>query len=159
VADFTSTNVPESAAKAGSTARYRYRNAARIPHKADRVFSASGRGVGGSIIEWRWGFEARIGLDIDTEELIRRSWAFMVKQRLNVLVSLPHSSMMLELSEDMEQVDAVSQEDTCFDLTSRTLTAAQLMEDGVLQITESSITVLTPDERYARINWSCFLEN
>ncbi|EHK20253.1 uncharacterized protein TRIVIDRAFT_58763 [Trichoderma virens Gv29-8] len=115
--------------------------------KQDSIFSASGRGLEGSVVQWRWGIEARIGLDIETGEPIRQAWTFTAHRNndreLYGLLALPHSSVVLRLSESLDQVDAIPPEDTPFDLASRTLHTVQVSET-IVQITEMSINVATP---------------
>ncbi|KAL7933812.1 mono-functional DNA-alkylating methyl methanesulfonate N-term domain-containing protein [Trichoderma chlorosporum] len=115
--------------------------------KQDSVFSASGRGLKGSVVQWRWGIQARIGLDIETGEPIRQAWTFTQRQNNQValfgLLALPHSSLVLRFSESLDQVDAVPADDTPFDLASRTLHTIQVSET-VVQVTETSINVVTP---------------
>lgn len=115
--------------------------------KQDSIFSASCRGLKGSVVQWRWGIQARIGLDIETGEPIRQAWTFTTHHGnvtvLYGLLALPHSSIVLRFSENLDQVDAVPTEDTPFDLTSRTLHAVQV-SDTIVQVTEISINVATP---------------
>lgn len=115
--------------------------------KQDGIFSASGRGQKGSVVQWRWGIQARIGLDIETGEPIRQAWTFTTHHHneggLYGLLALPHSSVVLRFSESLDQVDAVPAEDTPFDLASRTLHAVQVSET-IVQVTETSINVATP---------------
>ncbi|KAL7785971.1 mono-functional DNA-alkylating methyl methanesulfonate N-term domain-containing protein [Trichoderma ceciliae] len=115
--------------------------------KQDSIFSASGRGLKGSVVQWRWGIQARIGLDIETGEPIRQAWTFTTNHHnervLYGLLALPHSSVVLRFSESLDQVDTVPTEDTPFDLTSRTLHAIQVSET-IVQVTETSINVATP---------------
>lgn len=118
--------------------------------KQDSIFSASGRGLKGSVVQWRWGIQARIGLDIETGEPIRQAWTFTTRHGIETvlygLLALPHSSIVLRFSESLDQVDMVPAEDTPFDLTSRTLHAVQV-SDTIIQISETSINVATPGER------------
>ncbi|KAL6814223.1 mono-functional DNA-alkylating methyl methanesulfonate N-term domain-containing protein [Trichoderma camerunense] len=115
--------------------------------KQDSIFTASGRGLRGSVVQWRWGIQARIGLDIETGEPIRQAWTFTAQRNnereLYGLLALPHSSVVLRFSESLDQVDAVPAEDTPFDLASRTLHTIQVSET-IVQITEVSINVATP---------------
>jgi hypothetical protein len=119
--------------------------------KQDSIFSASCRGLKGSVVQWRWGIQARIGLDIETGEPMRQAWTFTThhgsERVLYGLLALPHSSVVLRFSESLDQVDAVPTEDTPFDLTSRTLHAVQVSET-IVQVTETSINVATPTGRY-----------
>lgn len=118
--------------------------------KQDSIFSASGRGLRGSVVQWRWGIQARIGLDIETGEPIRQAWTFTAhrnnERELYGLLALPNSSVVLRFSESLDQVDAVPAEDTPFDLASRTLHAVQVLET-IVQMTEVSINVATPTAR------------
>jgi hypothetical protein len=119
--------------------------------KQDSIFSASCRGLKGSVVQWRWGMQARIGLDIETGEPIRQAWTFTTRHGsetvLYGLLALPHSSTVLRFSESLDQVDMVLTEDTPFDLTSRTLHAVQV-SDTIIQVSETSINVATPRGRY-----------
>jgi hypothetical protein len=119
--------------------------------KEDSIYSASGCGLKGSVVQWRWGIQARIGLDIETGEPIRQAWTFTTQHGsgtvLYGLLALPHSSIVLRFSESLDQVDMVPTDDTPFDLTSRTLHAVQV-SDTLIQVTETSVNVATPSGRY-----------
>lgn len=123
--------------------------------KPDSLFSASGRGLKGNVTQWRWGIQGRIGLDIESGEPIRRSWGFSIKGPgdggLFGLLALPHSSILLRFSSDFSQVSAVESEATAFDLSSRTLCACQFGPDIIIQVTESSISVVSASSRYALV--------
>lgn len=105
----------------------------------------------GSVVQWRWGIQARIGLDIETGEPIRQAWTFTTRHGsetvLYGLLALPHSSTVLRFSESLDQVDMVPAEDTPFDLVSRTLHVVQV-SDIIVQVSETSINVATPRGRY-----------
>lgn len=120
--------------------------------RPDTVFTASGRGFKGSVTQWRWGIQGRIGLDIEFGEPIRHSWAFALADSgggsgLSALLALPYSSAVLQFSEDFSQVNALAAEDTPFDLTSRTLDACSSPQGMVIQVTERSVTVSTGLQR------------
>ncbi|KAF5133642.1 hypothetical protein E5D57_004268 [Metarhizium anisopliae] len=118
-----------------------------LPSKPESLFSASGRGIRGNLTQWRWGIQGRIGLDIETGEPIRCSWGFSMSgpegNGLFGLLALPDSSILLHFSSDFSQVDAVPPDSTAFDLTSRTLHACQAQSGLILQITESSVALLS----------------
>ncbi|KJZ78093.1 hypothetical protein HIM_02730 [Hirsutella minnesotensis 3608] len=120
--------------------------AARKPlAKPDAMFTASGRGLKGSVTQWRWGIQGRIGLDIESGEPIRYSWAFSEtgpedSSVLCALLALPHSTALLRFSEDFGQVDALTSDDTHFDLTSRTLEACRSRKGILIQVTEKAVT-------------------
>ncbi|KAK5998199.1 hypothetical protein PT974_00571 [Cladobotryum mycophilum] len=124
--------------------------------KPDSIFSASGRGLKGNITHWRWGVQARIGLDIEIGEPVRQAWAFTIDHQgsrgLYGLLALPHSSLVLRFSEDLGYVEPLSSENTPFDITSRTLHAIQVSET-IIQVTETSISLIGSTE-----SSRCFLE-
>ncbi|PHH83522.1 hypothetical protein CDD83_2975 [Cordyceps sp. RAO-2017] len=115
------------------------------------LFTTSGRGSKGSVTQWRWGMQGRIGLDIDYGEPIRSSWTFVSDSPgadggLFVLLALPYSSAVLLFSEDMTQVRALTAQETPFDLTSRTLSACRSSHGIFIQVTETFITVVRGHE-------------
>lgn len=107
----------------------------------------------GSVTQWRWGIQARIGLDIESGEPIRQAWVFPIKTQdstaLLGLLALPHSSLVLQFAKDFGQVQAVPAEETELDLSTRTLFAAQCAPDEIIQITESFMAVASHKKRYA----------
>jgi hypothetical protein len=122
----------------------------------DTMYSASGRGLQGTVTEWRWGVRARIGLDLDVGEPTRQAWAFFMDgpegMTLSMLLAVPHSSTVLEFSQDLDQVDALSAENTPFDLSSTTLAATQMLDDKIVQVTETSLTLVLGTERFVALN-------
>ncbi|PFH55970.1 hypothetical protein XA68_17315 [Ophiocordyceps unilateralis] len=114
--------------------------------KPDGVFTASGRGSKGSVTQWRWGFQARIVLDIESGDPIRHAWAFEPDTGrsgggLCALLAFPDSSALLRFSKDFSQVEAATDEDTEFDLESRTLDACCSQQGTIVQVTERSVTL------------------
>lgn len=120
--------------------------------RPDTVFTASGRGSKGSVTQWRWGIQGRVGLDIDFGEPIRHSWAFALADPgggggLSALLGLPYSSAVLQFSENFGQVNALAAEATPFDLSSRTLDVYSSPQGTVIQVTERAIVVTTAFQR------------
>ncbi|KAG6005861.1 hypothetical protein E4U21_007569 [Claviceps maximensis] len=116
--------------------------------KPDVLFSASGRGFKGNITQWRWGVQGRIGLEIDPGEPTRRSWGFYMGSGSGVsglygLLALPNASIVLRFSKDFAQVDSLDADSTPFDLGSRTLDAYQTDSGLIIQVTESSISLIS----------------
>ncbi|KAG6041666.1 hypothetical protein E4U41_002940 [Claviceps citrina] len=116
--------------------------------KPDSIFSASGRGLKGNLTQWRWGIQGRIGLEIDLEEPTRRSWGFSMGGSPGVhgfycLLALPNASTVLRFSQDFGQVDSLEADSTAFDLASRTLDAYQTDSGLMVQVTESSISLIS----------------
>lgn len=60
---------------------------------------------------------------------------------MRILLALPHSSAVLSFSENFSQVDAESADTTMLDLACRTLTADQLEDGTMVQVTEKSVVL------------------
>ncbi len=121
--------------------------------KPDSIFTASGRGCKGSITQWRSGVQAKIGLDIESGEPNKQAWIFPVNEQggpaLFGILTLPHSTRVLQFAKDFSQVQEIEGEDTLLDLSSRTLFATQQPDSSILQITEAFICITGPAEKYA----------
>ncbi|KAI1386156.1 uncharacterized protein F4822DRAFT_306907 [Hypoxylon trugodes] len=118
-----------------------------IPYKTDKVFACSGRGITGAITQFRYGIQARIGLDLSYSSNIRHCWAIsdfhgVVEDGFFLLLALPSGSAILHLSRDLSEVSEKDPESTPFDLSSKTL-AVQELDGVVVQITTNCITVST----------------
>ncbi|KYK59685.1 thermotolerance protein [Drechmeria coniospora] len=116
----------------------------------DTLFTVSGRGVKGSVTQWRWGVQARIGLEVESGEPVRQSWVLTLRdgerRRLHALLSLPYSSLVLRFSENFDQVDSLGADDSPFDLASRTLAACETAQGGIVQVTERTATSIRGGE-------------
>jgi hypothetical protein len=125
--------------------------------KPDRVFAASGRGVTGTITEYRYGLPANVGLYLDTQTTVRQAWLLSLQRRGSyiLLLSLPDRTAVLELSEDLSQVEEVEADSVPFDLTSRTIGVRQdSTQETILQITESYLVIASVRTRYAVPPWN-----
>ena len=115
----------------------------------EALVSASGRGLHGNLASFRWGKQARIGTDIDTECVIRQIGAYTAAhhgiQLLHVALSLPESTLVLQFSSDMTEVRALNDEETKLDLASSTLTIHN-SPGQLVQVTESHITLIRGHE-------------
>lgn len=122
-----------------------------VARKPDSIFTASGRGLKGTITQWRWGIEAKIGLDIESDEPNRQAWIFPVNDQVGSsllgILALPHSSRILQFAKDFSQVQEVDGEDIKLDLSRRTIFAMQQSDGSVLQITEAFISIIGPTAR------------
>ncbi|KPM34735.1 hypothetical protein AK830_g11834 [Neonectria ditissima] len=118
--------------------------------KPDRIFCTSGRGPKSSLTELRWGIQALIGLEFDYDQPVRQSWMFPVQVRgemgFYALLSLPHSSDVLHLSGDLTNASALAPDASPFDTACRTIHAVQNELKTIVQITEASITLVTPSQ-------------
>ncbi|KAF7560773.1 hypothetical protein G7046_g3376 [Stylonectria norvegica] len=116
--------------------------------KPDRIFCTSGRGPKSSLTEFRWGYHARIGIDIEYHQPIRQSWMFpkggLREKGFYALLSLPHSSDVLYIPPDLAGVEALAPEAVAFDIGSRTIYAFQNAFGTIVQITETAITLIAP---------------
>ncbi|KAL2754575.1 hypothetical protein ACRALDRAFT_2043524 [Sodiomyces alcalophilus JCM 7366] len=126
--------------------------------KCDRLFAISGKGIQGSITELRRGLAANVGWEIPYGSPIKQAWIFEadlpdVGSGYYVLLALPDSSDVLHVSRDSLEADRPDPEIVQFDLASRTLAAAQFLDQGIVQVTETSITLITATQsvrhRYA----------
>lgn len=119
------------------------------------MFCISGKGSQGTISELRFGLAANIGWDISFGSHIQRSWIFEallpdIGPGYYLLMTLPDTSSVLQLprgSDDPIQPDPDSHH---FDLSSRTLAAAQSSDQLIVQVTETSIVLVTPFTTYVR---------
>ncbi|KAI5861897.1 hypothetical protein GGS23DRAFT_573700 [Durotheca rogersii] len=113
-----------------------------------KVFACSGRGILGAITEFRYGIQARIGLDLSYSSNIRRCWAISpymgaAEDGFFLLLALPNESSVLHLSGDLNEVSELDHDAIPYDLSSTTLTAQEA--DGVVvQVTTTYITIVTP---------------
>jgi hypothetical protein len=123
----------------------------RTTTKQSRLFLASGRGQNGSLIEKRVGIEARIGLEVDIGEPIRSAWLFHDDRTddgsMFAILAFPHASTVVRFSKDFKDVSAEPQETTQFDVSSRTVYVVRTTSNTLLQVTETSLTLITPSQR------------
>lgn len=117
----------------------------------DRVFFASGRGKNGSVVEPRHGIKARIGLDMDLGDPAKDVWLFPDAQSqdgsMNVILALPYSTQVIHIGASFDNVEVQSPEATPFDLSSRTIHASSTFSGYVVQVSEKTITLVTPSQR------------
>ncbi|CAG8960954.1 hypothetical protein HYFRA_00002491 [Hymenoscyphus fraxineus] len=118
--------------------------------KPDRIFSCVGRGSTGAVAEIRYGFEAKLGLEVDYPTLILEAWALCPSFNSGgdddgslFLLSLPDRSAVLRLSGDASAITD-DEENTKFDLRYRTITAS-MQRGHTIQVTEQSIVIIDGD--------------
>lgn len=119
--------------------------------KRDRLFLASGRGKQGCVVEPRYGVKAKIGLELDLEDPAKDVWLLPDSRSeaggMNLVVALPHSTQVLHISQGFDDVTAESSETTSFDLRWRTLYVSCAPSDHIVQISEKTISLITPSQR------------
>lgn len=118
----------------------------------DRIFATSGRGVTGAVTEYRYGVRADVGLDIDCKIPLRQSWIFpadLANPHLgfHVLLSMLDRSTVFGLSESLGEDDTLDLETAPYDLSSRTIAAARVSEDMIVQVTENYLVSISSTHR------------
>lgn len=126
--------------------------------KPSRIFATAGRGANGSIVEFRHGLQARIGLDLDCDagSFIRRS--FLLPASISnssapegahyLILSMPDRSTLLYLPPKFSSIEYLDAEDSTFDLSSPTILAVAVSEQKIAQVTETCIVFVGPENRY-----------
>ena len=119
--------------------------------RQDKVFACAGKGSKGVITEFRYGLEAKLGLEMDYEMPIMEAWVLCPTfDSLDddddddvslFLLSLGDRSAVLRLSGDANDVQDIEQADTKFDLGYRTI-AASMHRSFTIQVTEQSIVLM-----------------
>lgn len=122
-----------------------------VPLRPDRLFACSGRGVLGTITEYRYGFPARVGLDLECGTPIHQCWVLSsldsnMPDSFWLLLAFPDSSLVLQIAEDLSAAPELPPDMNPLDMSSKTLSAAET--DGlVIQVTTSSIVVVNNGHR------------
>jgi hypothetical protein len=124
------------------------RNDENAPTKPDRLFACVGKGKKSSIVEFRYGIEGKLGLEMDYQIPILQSW--VLPQDSNeleeesgsiFLLSLGDHSAALLLSSDASDIMELDATSTRLDLRFRTIAAAT-QEQYTIQVTEQSIVLI-----------------
>lgn len=117
--------------------------------RPDRIFACAGKGAKGVITEFRYGLEAKIGLEMDYQMPIMEAWVLCPSfDSLDdddddslFLLSLGDRSAVLRLSADAQSVGDLGEHETKFDLRFRTI-AASMHRSFTIQVTEQSIVLM-----------------
>lgn len=117
----------------------------RKPSKPDRIFATSGRGIKGAVTEYRYGLQAKIGLEMDCGLGVKQSWLLPSRSAdstgFELLLSMPDQTAVIHLTEDLSLEDESDPGTLQYDHTSRTLAAAAT-KDMVIQVTEAFIVLI-----------------
>lgn len=123
--------------------------------KPDRIFAATGRGYNGSIVEFRYGLHANIGIDFDCGTMVKKSFLFPENALDSasghlLLMSLPGKSALLHFDSKFRAASATEwdQDCTAYDLSCSTFLATLIDAGTVLQVTEDNIVFMGPATRY-----------
>lgn len=115
----------------------------------DILYAATGRGVHGNLSAFRWGLQAKIGVDVDLESSIRQVWAYLAtadpRGSMYVVISLVGSTVLLEFPTDLDEIKALEQDETPLDLSSRTLCVHQ--QEQTVHVTEHFVTIISQGQR------------
>jgi hypothetical protein len=119
----------------------------------DRIFACVGRGTKGSVTEFRYGFEARLGLETEFHMPVLDAWvapsslcSLEDDAGSFFLLSLINGSAVLHLSSDASEIDELDQALTLLDLRYRTI-ATSLRGDCAIQVTEQSVVYVDSPKR------------
>ncbi|CAN8103139.1 unnamed protein product [Discula destructiva] len=119
--------------------------------KPDRIYAAAGRGQNGSIVEYRHGLQANIGIDFDCGTLIKKSFMFPENALDSesghlLLLSLPGKSALLHFDSKFRAASAEEwdEDSTAYDLSCATLLATLVDPGTMLQVTEENIVFMGP---------------
>ncbi|ETS82538.1 hypothetical protein PFICI_04414 [Pestalotiopsis fici W106-1] len=123
--------------------------------RQDQLFACAGRGQTGSIVEFRYGFEARVGFDFDLEDHVQQCWtmrspANSPDSELCLLLAYPDKSTIVHIDIDTLAATFKSQEEVPFDLFSTTLAAEELDDGTIIQITTDFVTIVDPLDGHLR---------
>ncbi|KAH6659037.1 mono-functional DNA-alkylating methyl methanesulfonate N-term-domain-containing protein [Truncatella angustata] len=147
--DITSTNVGLDARP--SRTRTRGNPESGIFLKSDRIFACSGRGQTGTIVELRYGFEAKVGPEMDCGDPIKQCWVLDSPDsesdaEFYLLVAFPDRSDVFHVNVDTSKAEPQIQEEVPYDLSSTTLAALEIDGGTVVQVTTGSVTVISPED-------------
>jgi hypothetical protein len=120
--------------------------------RPDRVFATSGRGMKGSITEYRYGLKANIGLDLDYGSGVKQAWLIPSShpaspKGFHLLLSMPDRSIAVYLSEDFSLASVLNPDTISYDLSSPTLAVA-CSDQLTVQLTKGFVALVGPGNRY-----------
>ncbi|TLS29912.1 hypothetical protein PpBr36_02848 [Pyricularia pennisetigena] len=119
----------------------------------DRLFATSGKAASGAVIEYRHGFQADIGVQLDCDPTTTKAWLLPAAATASgsghyLILTTPDRSTLLHLSDDLSELSC-PEEDIGFDLLSQTYVVHPIYKRAILQVTETHLAcVATPPERH-----------
>ena len=120
------------------------RNRDSLP-RPDRIFACVGKGSKGAITEFRYGLEARLGLETELDIpildvcVLPPSLCSVEDDSASLfLLSLVDRSVLLHLSSDAMEIKELDQGSTLLDLRHRTI-VTDLHGSDTIQVTEHSV--------------------
>lgn len=119
--------------------------------RTDKIYAAAGTGANGSIVEYRHGLQANIGIEFDFGVAIRRCFVLLEDVRdpasgYYLLLSVADRSALLYFDAEFSTASLrdIDQDQTAYDLSSPTLIAQPMGPDVLLQVTETGFLLITP---------------
>ncbi|TLD31020.1 hypothetical protein PspLS_02901 [Pyricularia sp. CBS 133598] len=122
----------------------------------DRLFATSGKAASGAVIEYRHGFQADIGVQLDCDPTTTKAWLLPATTTASgsghyLILTTPDRSTLLHISDDLSELSCPD-DDIGFDLLSQTYVIHAISKHAILQVTETHLAcVAAPPERY---QWS-----
>lgn len=124
----------------------------------DRLFACSASTVGrGSVVEFRHGIEAQIGLLIAQDELSSTRDIWAMTDSINgvyILTSDPVSSLLIYLPHDFgDEICAVSETESGLDFATQTLAVGCTQSGIIIQVTKKAIHLGAPHDPSLRFRF------
>lgn len=119
--------------------------------RTDKIYAAAGTGSNGSIVEYRHGLQASIGIEFDFGVTIRRCFV-LSEDELSpgsgyyLLLSVADRSTLLYFDAEFSTASLreIDHDQTAYDLSSPTLIAQPISPGVILQVTETGLVLITP---------------
>ena len=119
------------------------------------MFAATGKGVHGAVTEYRHGLQASIRAEIE-HNVSRTAWLFQWSDfngdlaYYHILLSVADRSEALRADKGWDNVTNLEAEETPFDLSAQTLSARQIPNGSIIQVTTGSVSLTTRTHQYAK---------
>lgn len=142
--DLTSTH---SDLQESKTSRNKTRSEINGHSKPDRVFACSGRGKTGSILEFRHGFEAHIGYELECGSPVKQCWQVRrpeggSRDDFDLIVSRPDRTDVVRFAKGLDAFASMAQDQVPYDFSSTTLAVQELGIGPIVQVTTNSVTLV-----------------
>jgi hypothetical protein len=134
--------------------------------KPDRIFGTSGKGSKGTVTEYRYGLQAKIGLQYECGMGVKRAFVLPALAAFfggeapgyDLILSMGDQTRVLRLSEDFGEIAELQDGDATlpYNLSCQTITAATACEsaDVVVQVTAQNIVLTNGRNMYVSFSSS-----
>lgn len=144
-------NLDSAASKAASKVQRQGGSSGPSLANPDAIYAAAGRNKEGSIVEFRYGLQANIGIELNLDAVIRKCFMFQdnaldPESGYHLLLSAAGRTALIAFDSHFSERDIGDdgQDQMLFDLSSPTLIAAPVYEGIILQVTEANIVFVSP---------------